>query len=97
MARSYLLYPENYEYIRFNRSSVASSVLLNDFDNSLKIGSDRYFLKIGSSEPHATREPREMYGYDYVSDDENVDILMDDDDWILDELSYVEETGRGIS
>lgn len=96
MARSYLLYPENYEYIRFNRSSVASSVLLNDFDNSLKIGSDRYFLKIGSSEPHATREPREMYGYDYVSDDENVDILMDDDDWILDELSYVEEL-EGVS
>lgn len=86
MVRPYFLNSECYEYVKFERNSF--SLHNQPYFEEIIVDRVRYFCLV---ERVVEQEPRELYGYDYVIDEENIEIFIDDNNWILEELFYLDE------
>lgn len=92
MARHYFLNFECYEYVKYECTALFSQ----PNPEEIKIDGICYPCPIELEEYIIKQEPRDYYGYDYVNNEESIEILIDDNDWIMDELYYLEEMERMI-
>ena len=90
MARHYFFYPESVELLKYGRNSI---VVHNksSYDENIILNGIRYICPAKLAEQIVELDPRKFYGYDYVNDEESIEILTDDHEWILEELFDVDE------
>lgn len=89
-ARSYLLNNESFELIKFGRNSI----VVRDhpsFDETIVINGINIVCPAEISEQIVELDPRQVYGYDYVNDEESIEILTDDPEWMLEELFDIDD------
>lgn len=95
MARPYFHNSESYEYVKFGRTSI----VVRDhprYDEMIIVDGVRYVCPDELAGKFVEQDPREFYGYDYVNDEETIEILIDDPEWILEELIDLDEFERMI-
>ncbi len=95
MSRSYLLDSQSYSYYRPNKNFLWNSIALKGKsyyeEVVLNLNGVRYSFSARPTEIDVERDPREIYGYDYVHA-EDIEIFADDSNWVLEELLDLDET-----
>ena len=88
MARHYFFYPKSVELLKYGRNSI----VLHDYpsyDEIIFLNVNRHFClaKLTELTKHSIElNPSEFYEYDYVNDEERIEILANDHEWMLEEL-----------
>jgi hypothetical protein len=93
MARSYFIYYENSYFLKYG----CNNIFLNNpsvCGEIIRLDGISYICAAELTDQFIEINPRKLYGYDYMNDDESIEIIIDDGEWMLEELFNMDETVR---
>ena len=95
MARPYFLFPEDLDNSKYRYNSM---IKFDQFlyEEKIKVDGVYYTFADEMTERVVEISQREYYGYDYVIEKEAIEILIDDTEWVTEELFDLEEMTRMI-